>query len=129
MISDSGDLEQELQANLKLRGELVAEVAKSQEASQPGGVKSPLGLGPFLLASVNRLGNQTRGRWKVCRTKGVASLATSNAQRMDGGPLSGCAYQGRFSRSPVTPNISLLRCKPRNGFILRQRRGGSRQSR
>jgi hypothetical protein len=52
MTSDSDDLEQELQANLKLRCELVAEVGKSKAASQPGGVGLPLGLGPFLLASL-----------------------------------------------------------------------------
>ena len=56
MISDSDDLEQELQANLKLRGELVAEVAKSKAASQPA-VGLPLGLGPLLLASLYRLGH------------------------------------------------------------------------
>jgi hypothetical protein len=55
MISDSDDLEQQLQENLKLRRELVAEVAKSNAASQPGGVGSPLGLGPLLLASLYRL--------------------------------------------------------------------------
>jgi len=36
MISDSDDLEQELQANLKLRGELAAEVVKTKAESQPG---------------------------------------------------------------------------------------------
>jgi hypothetical protein len=57
MISDSDDLEQELQANLKLRGELVAEVAKSKAASQPARVGSPFGLGPLLLAPLYRLGH------------------------------------------------------------------------
>ncbi len=45
MISDSDDPEQELQENLKLRRELVAEVAKSKgAANQPGRVGLPLGL-------------------------------------------------------------------------------------
>ena len=57
MISDSDNLEQQLQENLKLRRDLVAEVAKSKATSQPGGVGLPLGLGPFLLASLYRLGH------------------------------------------------------------------------
>jgi hypothetical protein len=57
MISDSDNLEQELQENLKLRRDLVAEVAKSKASlSQAGGLGSPLGLGP-LLASLYRLGH------------------------------------------------------------------------
>ena len=56
MISDSDNLEQELQENLKLRRDLVAEVAKSKASlSQAGGLGS-LGLGP-LLASLYRLGH------------------------------------------------------------------------
>jgi chorismate mutase len=53
MVSDSDDLEQQLQENLKLRRELVAEVAKSKAASQPDGVGFPL----VLLASLYRLGH------------------------------------------------------------------------
>jgi hypothetical protein len=57
MISDSEDLEKQLQENLKLRRELVAEVAKSQAASEPGEVGLPLRLGPLLLVSLYRLGH------------------------------------------------------------------------